>query len=170
MEEHYGDVHLHHSLYPDYPGVYGQEECRFNSSEQDHYDKMPGQECEGAGQCHVEYCHPGSWQGKQEGECDGRVKLYQPHVGDDLSDKYDKYDKDETQRGHVCEGMCGSAHGEVVEGMCGCVGAPRQERVLAPQKAEEEESDLMSAYRLVVTLFVLAVLFLAVRMALRRLL
>jgi hypothetical protein len=155
--EHYGDVHLHHSLYSDYPGVYGQEECRFNSSDQDHYDKMPSQECEGAGQCHVEYCHPGSWQGKQEGECDGRVKLYQPHVGqphvgNDSSDKYDKYDKDETQRGQLCEGMCGG------------VGSYDK------SDKQEEDIDLMDVYRVVVTLFVLAVLFLAVRMALRRLL
>ena len=65
--EHYGDTHLHHTSYPDFPGQYEYEgTCRFDSGKQeqwDKYDKAPTPP--GMDQCHVEVCHPGSWQGKR---------------------------------------------------------------------------------------------------------
>lgn len=186
--EHYGDVHLHHTSYPDFPGQYEYEgTCRYDSGKQDQYDKYdkaptpPGMD-----QCHVEHCHPGSWQGVQESSCDGVVKQYQPDAYDGtcdyglMGDQYDKYDKGDTQTG-LAPSTCGKPQGvvpqEVVEvshgPRCGCPGCSHGAQVAHAQVAAAQEGgsmfDLTGQYQLFVTLFALAVMFLVGRMVLRRL-
>jgi hypothetical protein len=104
--EQYGDVHLHQSDYPDFPGTYEYEgKCRYNALDHDLYDKADAGIPLGLNRCHVEYCHPGSWQAKK---CN-IVKEYTPDntnvkckygvFGDEPVGKYSKYMRGDTQYG-----------------------------------------------------------------------
>lgn len=98
--EGYGDIHLHQSDYADFPGQYTYEgKCRYNALDHKLYDNYIPTSIPGMDKCHVEYCHPGSWQGKA---C-GMVKAYSPDdnqvtcqsgvFGDEPVGKYDEYNK-----------------------------------------------------------------------------
>lgn len=153
--ENYGDIHLHHSDYPDYPGTYTYDgKCRYSPYDHDKFDKYETPSPCGAGvdSCHVEYCHPGSWQGKQEPQCDGMVKNYCPSsqqvdcnqgvFGGEPTGNYDKHDKHETQSGAAF------AHGPG----CGC-----------PACSVAGNGSLFSNWTTLMWLFVLIVAFIVGR-------
>ena len=134
--EQYGDIHLHQSDYPDYPGTYTYDgKCKYNALDHELYDKIGSGTPLGMKSCHVEYCHPGSWQGKS---C-GKVKKYTPDsdfsscksgvFGDEPVGKYEKYYKGETQYGSMNQ--------------------PVAEKVMA--------DDYMSPFKILLWLFVLIV-------------
>ena len=101
--EQYGDIHLHQSEYPDFPGTYTYDgKCRYSSYDHKLYDNVENGIPLGMNKCHVEYCHPGSWQSK----C-GKVKNYHSDTdtdscnggvfGDEAVGNYGKYSMHEKQ-------------------------------------------------------------------------
>ena len=155
--ENYGDIHLHHSDYPDFPGTYSYEgQCRYSPFNQDKFDKYEGSNL-GVEKCHVEYCHPGSWQGKQESQCDGVVKNYEPNstnqscsqgvFGEETGKDYSNYVPHQSGTAF--------AHGPG----CGCPGCS--------PVAVEGSSDLMGSYQTLVWLFALIVAFILGRKLLK---
>jgi hypothetical protein len=59
--EMYGDVHLHYDGYPEYNG-YKSGSCKWNANAQAPYDVYVPDAPLYPNKCHVEYCHPGTWQ------------------------------------------------------------------------------------------------------------
>jgi len=59
--EHYGDPHLHYEGYPEYSG-YKDNACKWKASNQAPYDNYIPETPLYPNRCHVEYCHPGTWQ------------------------------------------------------------------------------------------------------------
>lgn len=98
--EGYGDIHLHQSDYADFPGQYTYEgKCRYNALDHKLYDNYIPTSIPGMDKCHVEYCHPGSWQGKNCGMVkaytadDNQVTCQSGVYGDEPVGHYDEYNK-----------------------------------------------------------------------------
>jgi uncharacterized membrane protein len=64
--EHYGDPHLHYEGYPEYTG-YKSAGCKWNANAQAPYDVYVPETPLYPQKCHVEYCHPGTWQMSAQG-------------------------------------------------------------------------------------------------------
>ena len=60
--EGYGDPHLHYEEYPEYQGAQSAG-CKWNAENQSPYDQYVPEAPLYPQRCHVEYCHPGTWQG-----------------------------------------------------------------------------------------------------------
>ena len=152
MQEDYGDIHLHSSEYPDFPSAY-EGKCRYNALNHNLYDKYtPQPEMPlGMNRCHVEYCHPGSWQSicnnvKQYKAANDNDDCPTGVFGDEPIGKYDNYVQGPSQTGQAF--MMAKAHAH------------------AKAKAEAEAGDAenyWNAFRIVLWLFVLAVAFILIR-------
>ena len=66
LAEHYGDPHLHYEDIPEYQGTHSGS-CKWNAQGQSPYDLYQSEKPLYPQRCHVEYCHPGTWQGSEGG-------------------------------------------------------------------------------------------------------
>ena len=70
VRENYGDIHLHYKKYPD-SELQGHQDCPWNAEGRMPYEalQLPVE----PEKCHVEFCHPGTWQGKGGKLCGGKM-------------------------------------------------------------------------------------------------
>jgi hypothetical protein len=83
QKEGYGDVHLHYDGYPADVDT-SSNSCKWSPSGKAPYQPFVPETPMYPQQCHVEYCHPGSWQGKcggQQQPIDMPVMLPQEEAG-----------------------------------------------------------------------------------------
>jgi hypothetical protein len=62
LEEGYGDPHLHYNSHPN--DIINTNSCKWSPQGKAPYEQYVSETPMYPQQCHVEYCHPGSWQGK----------------------------------------------------------------------------------------------------------